>query len=103
MTKVLEKGLKEFYDDYAHHPTEIASVLEGIKKVSNDRKIISIFQPHRFSRVKNLKKEFSKSFSKSDLVILCPVYSAGEKKDLTYELNSCTVTDFEKDLHKKLG
>jgi UDP-N-acetylmuramate--alanine ligase len=84
MTKVLEKGLKEFYDDYAHHPTEIASVLEGIKKVSNDRKIISIFQPHRFSRVKNLKKEFSKSFSKSDLVILCPVYSAGEKKDLSY-------------------
>jgi len=84
LTKIFVKNNIEFYDDYAHHPTEIKSVLEGLKKVSAKRKIISIFQPHRFSRVKNLKKEFSSSFLLSDLVILCPVYAAGEKVDKKY-------------------
>ena len=86
MTKIFKKNNNEFYDDYAHHPTEISSVLEGIKNVSKGKKIISIFQPHRFSRVKNLKKEFSKSFKFSNLVILCPVYAAGEKKDKSFNL-----------------
>ena len=79
MTKIFEKNENEFYDDYAHHPTEIYSVLEGIKKVANEKKITSVFQPHRFSRVNLLKKEFSKSFKFSDRVILCPIYAAGEK------------------------
>ena len=84
LTKIFVKNDIEFYDDYAHHPTEIKSVLEGLKKVSAKRKIISVFQPHRFSRIKNLKKEFSSSFLLSDLVILCPVYAAGEKIDKKY-------------------
>jgi UDP-N-acetylmuramate--alanine ligase len=84
LTKIFVKNNIEFYDDYAHHPTEIKSVLEGLKKVSKKRKIISVFQPHRFSRIKNLKKEFSSSFLLSDLVILCPVYAAGEKVDKKY-------------------
>ena len=79
MTKIFEKNENEFYDDYAHHPTEIYSVLEGIKNVANEKKITSVFQPHRFSRVNLLKKEFSKSFKFSDRVILCPIYAAGEK------------------------
>ena len=79
MTKIFEKNENEFYDDYAHHPTEIYSVLEGIKKVAYEKKITSVFQPHRFSRVNLLKKEFSTSFKFSDRVILCPVYAAGEK------------------------
>ncbi len=79
MTKIFEKNENEFYDDYAHHPTEIYSVLEGIKKVANEKKITSVFQPHRFSRVNLLKQEFSKSFKFSDRVILCPIYAAGEK------------------------
>ena len=86
MTKIFEKNENEFYDDYAHHPTEIYSVLEGIKKVSNRKKITSIFQPHRFSRVNFLKKEFSKSFKFSDRVILCPVYAAGEKSIKKFDL-----------------
>ena len=48
------------------------------------KKIISIFQPHRYSRVKSLKIDFAKSFKKSDIVILCPIYAAGEKKDVKY-------------------
>jgi|TARA_B110000211_G_scaffold203340_1_gene236070 UDP-N-acetylmuramate--alanine ligase len=84
LTKVFIRDENEFYDDYAHHPTEISSVLNGLKKVYKKRKIITVFQPHRYSRIKNLKKEFASSFLMSDLVILCPMYAAGEKKDKTY-------------------
>ena len=49
------------------------------------RKIISVFEPHRFSRVMSLKNEFSKCFLKSNLVIMCPLYAAGEKKNLKYD------------------
>ena len=84
LTKIFVKNKKEFYDDYAHHPTEISSVLEGLRNIYKNRKLITVFQPHRYSRVKNLKKEFASSFSKSDLVILCPLYAAGEKKDKAY-------------------
>ena len=86
MTKIFEKNENEFYDDYAHHPTEISSVLEGFKKVANKKKITSVFQPHRFSRVNSLKKEFSKSFKFSDRVVLCPVYPAGEKINKNFNL-----------------
>jgi UDP-N-acetylmuramate--alanine ligase len=54
--------------------------------VYSDRKIISVFEPHRYSRVLSLKKEFSKAFIKSNLVILCPMYAAGEKKNSKFNL-----------------
>ena len=85
MTKLFTKNQNEFYDDYAHHPTEISSVISGVKKVASNRKIVTVFQPHRYSRVNLLKKDFSKAFLKSDIVILCPIYSAGEKKDKKYK------------------
>ncbi len=80
MTKVFSKNKNDFYDDYAHHPTEIRSILEGVNNVSPTRKIISVFEPHRYSRVMSLKDEFSKCFLKSNLVIICPLYAAGERK-----------------------
>ena len=86
ITKVFSKNKNDFYDDYAHHPTEISSILEGVSNVNDKRKIISIFEPHRYSRVLSLKKEFSKCFFKSDMVIVCPLYSAGEKKDSKFNL-----------------
>ena len=75
----------EFYDDYAHHPTEIIGVLEGVKNVYKNYKKICIFQPHRISRLKDLKKEFTFAFKNCDEVILCPVYSAGEKIKLGFD------------------
>ena len=60
------------------------AILDGIKNVYNDRKIISVFEPHRYSRVLSLKNEFAKSFIKSDLVLVCPLYAAGEKKNFKY-------------------
>ena len=77
----------EFYDYYAHHPTEIECVLEGVRLVASKRKIISIFQPHRYSRIKSLKLEFASCFKNSDQVILCPVFAAGELTDKTYNKN----------------
>ena len=75
----------DFYDDYAHHPTEIKVVLEGVKKVFNNHQRICIFQPHRFSRLKDLKEEFTYAFKDADTVILCPIYSAGEKIKLGFK------------------
>ena len=74
----------DFYDDYAHHPTEIKVVLEGVKKVYKDYEKVCIFQPHRISRLKDLRKEFSFAFQDADKVILCPIYSAGEKIKLGF-------------------
>jgi UDP-N-acetylmuramate--alanine ligase len=87
LTKVFKKNKVEFYDDYAHHPTEIKSVLEGVRIVATKRKIISVFQPHRYSRIRSLKLEFAKCFTDSDQVMLCPVYPAGEVTDKTYNEN----------------
>ncbi len=75
----------EFYDDYAHHPTEIKEVLDGVSKVYQKFDKVCIFQPHRISRLKDLRKEFSYAFQKADMVILCPIYTAGEKIKLGFE------------------
>ena len=104
--KIIKKGLKNFkgvqrrfnylfeinkvpfFDDYAHHPTEIESVLEGVRKVYSKEEIVCIFQPHRISRVKNLKNEFSKCFKKANTILLCPIYKAGENIKLGFSFNS---------------
>ena len=59
-------------------------MLSRIIQQSPASKIICIFQPHRISRLKDLRKEFSSSFKKADSVILCPIYSAGEKLKLGF-------------------
>jgi len=87
-TKIFSMNKIEFYDDYAHHPTEIVAVLKSARDVYLNRKIICVFQPHRYSRIKLLKNEFAKSFKSSDEVILCPVYSAGEKNKYEYSRDS---------------
>ena len=77
-----------FYDDYAHHPTEIKEVLNGVRAAYKNEEIICVFQPHRISRLNDLKREFSYSFKKADMVILCPVYTAGEKLKLGFDYNN---------------
>ena len=74
----------DFYDDYAHHPTEIKNVLEGVSKVYKNYDKVCVFQPHRISRLKDLKNEFSFAFKEADTVILCPIYTAGEKIKLGF-------------------
>lgn len=65
------------YDDYAHHPVEIASVLRGANAAGEGR-IVAVMQPHRYTRLQSLFNDFSACFDDADIVILTPVYSAGE-------------------------
>ncbi len=75
----------DFFDDYAHHPTEIKTVLDGVNKVYKGFEKVCVFQPHRISRLKDLRKEFSFAFKYADIVVLCPIYSAGEKIKLGFD------------------
>ena len=93
--KIFSYNNIDFYDDYAHHPTEIKFVLDGVEKVYKKYEKVCIFQPHRVSRLKDLRKEFSFAFKKANTVILCPVYTAGEKIQLGFNY-----LNFAKDIIK---
>ena len=86
--KIFRYNNIDFYDDYAHHPTEIKMVLDGVNKVYPNFEKVCIFQPHRISRLKDLKKEFSFAFRNADTVILCPIFTAGEKIKLGFKYSS---------------
>ena len=81
---IFEHEKSIYYDDYAHHPTEIYELLKSTKNVYKSKKIISVFQPHRISRLNTLKNRFTKCFKFSDQVILCPIYKAGESLKLKF-------------------
>jgi len=68
-------------DDYGHHPTEIKSALSSIKASWPGRRKVVVFQPHRYTRTKALFDDFTRAFYQSDLLVVLPVYPAGEKKD----------------------
>ncbi len=72
-----KKNMAYVYDDYAHHPTEIAATLSAAKSLKN--KVIVVFQPHRYTRTKILIREFINVLSKVDYLFLLETYSAGEK------------------------
>ncbi len=65
-------------DDYAHHPTEIRATLEAARKGWN-RRIVCVFQPHTYSRVKNFYKDFGRSFDDADVLVVTDIYPAREK------------------------
>ena len=65
------------YDDYAHHPVEIAAVLRAARAGGSGR-IIAVMQPHRYTRLQSLFNEFSACLDDADIVVVTPVYSAGE-------------------------
>ncbi|MBL8908960.1 MAG: UDP-N-acetylmuramate--L-alanine ligase [Rhizobiales bacterium] len=65
------------FDDYGHHPVEIAAVLKAARKVTQ-RRVIAVMQPHRYTRLSSLFSEFCTCFNDADSVIVAPVYAAGE-------------------------
>ncbi|HJK85271.1 MAG TPA: cyanophycin synthetase, partial [Candidatus Megaira endosymbiont of Stentor roeselii] len=79
-TKVCEYNGAEIIDDYAHHPVEIKATLATAKSIAEKRKsrVIAIFQPHRYSRVKDLFHDFTTCFSDSDKLYILDIYGAGE-------------------------
>ncbi len=71
----------QIVDDYAHHPTEVVATLRSAKnivKAGSARRVVAVFQPHRYTRLKGLWADFVKSFKHADLVYITDVYSAGE-------------------------
>ncbi|MEO0407118.1 MAG: UDP-N-acetylmuramate--L-alanine ligase [Cyanobacteria bacterium P01_A01_bin.135] len=67
-----------FIDDYAHHPSEIQVTLAAARLQAQNRRIVAIFQPHRYSRTLTFLNEFSQAFAEADQVVLTDIYAAGE-------------------------
>ena len=67
-------------DDYGHHPTEIKTTLEAVRESWSDKRLIVIFQPHRYTRTRALFDEFTRSFYNTDILIVLPIYAASEQK-----------------------
>ncbi len=65
-------------DDYGHHPAEIEATLDAAQR-GFDRRVVVAFQPHRYTRTRDLFEDFTRSFNKADLVLVTDVYAAGEK------------------------
>lgn len=68
-----------YFDDFAHHPAELASSMDSIREVFPDRKFTAVFQPHLFTRTRDFASEFAKALSKADKVVLLDIYPAREE------------------------
>tara|TARA_Y100000590_G_scaffold470770_1_gene669880 strand:- start:147 stop:1547 length:1401 start_codon:yes stop_codon:yes gene_type:complete len=79
LSMLLDKNGIKYFDDYAHHPTEIKKLLSSIKKIGSGR-VISVFQPHRYSRFFSLYDLFCECFNDADQLYIMPIYPAGEKE-----------------------
>jgi len=66
-------------DDYGHHPTEIKTTLQALEENWPDRRKVVVFQPHRYTRTQALFDDFTRAFYQSDLLVVLPIYAAGEK------------------------
>jgi UDP-N-acetylmuramate--alanine ligase len=74
----LPEGEVTVVDDYGHHPTEIAATLEALRQGYPGRRIVLVFQPHRFTRTRDLMDDFARVLSSSDTLLVTEVYAAGE-------------------------
>lgn len=84
-------------DDYAHHPTEIATTLAGIRSAIDSKRLVAVFQPHRYSRTKDCLGTYSGIFNSASEVIITDIFAAGEQPipGLTYEV---VKAEFEKEI-----
>ncbi|MDX9714081.1 MAG: UDP-N-acetylmuramate--L-alanine ligase [Dissulfurispiraceae bacterium] len=72
------KGIK-VYDDYGHHPSEIRATLRAARECFNGNRICVLFQPHRYTRTRDLMNDFAESFGDADSIFVMDIYAAGEK------------------------
>ena len=100
-TKIIDKNGVMYFDDYAHHPKEIQAVLSAAKKIKHN-KIITVFQPHRYSRIIQLYEGFCDAFRETDYLLIAPIYSAGEliKKNITNKTIANDIRYVDKDCIK---
>ncbi len=74
-----QKGGVLIVDDYGHHPTEIVATLDAARH-ARTRRIVAVFQPHRYTRVRALEEEFARAFNQADVLVVLPIYAAGEDR-----------------------
>ncbi len=95
--KVCDFSKINVYDDYAHHPSEIKTTLNGIKSVlKSNEKLVAIFQPHRYTRLNALWNEFKNAFKDADELFITDVYPAGEEK-----IDGINSNNFSKEVNHK--
>lgn len=75
----MAQGVVTLVDDYAHHPTEVAATLNATRKAWPEKRLVVVFQPHRFTRTRDLFEDFSKVLANCDVLMLTEVYAAGEE------------------------
>lgn len=85
-----------FYDDYAHHPAEITATIAGTRAWYPQRRIITIFQPHTYSRTKALLGDFVRSFGGSDIAVICDIYASAREHDRLGLLPDTLATETKK-------
>ena len=79
-------------DDYAHHPTEVAAVIKAAKEGWPSRRVVAVFQPHRYSRTKLLFEEFAQAFREADVVIITDIYAPPPEKPIP-QVSSAALAD----------
>jgi len=75
---VTPRGTVTLVDDYGHHPTEVAATLEAVRQGWPERRLVLAFQPHRYSRTRDLLDDFARVLSVTDVLLVTEVYAAGE-------------------------
>lgn len=75
----MSQGLVTVVDDYAHHPTEVAATLKATKNAWPEKRLVAVFQPHRYTRTRDLFEDFSKVLAECDVLILTEIFAAGEE------------------------
>lgn len=73
------KGDFMLVDDYGHHPTEVAATIDAVREGWPERRLVLVFQPHRYSRTHDVFEDFVQVLSEADVLVLTEVYAAGEK------------------------
>ena len=76
-------------DDYGHHPTEVATVIEAARKVWPERRLVMVYQPHRYHRTHDLYDDFTKVLSTVDKLLLLEVYAAGKNRSSAPTVMRC--------------
>ena len=91
------------YDDYGHHPTEVRATVKSLKEACGASRLFVVFQPHRFTRTRDLMEEFSLSFGHADFLLLMDIYAAGERpiEGITSEELFKVITAKVKDKNKE--
>lgn len=104
-TTLLTDSVLKIVEDYAHHPTEIDALIECLRGNEPNKKLVVVFQPHRFSRTRQFKAEFARSLQAADEVYLLPVYAAhesdatgGETSDLAQSFEAAAPTQLSMSL-----